>query len=257
MKTILTIIALFVAVSVQAQPASQQIPNDARALSTLQSELEVKIAEVKTLDGTMGNLTVENERLMKENKVLADNRTEQNTRLRALVDAGTLYLNNEHAKRQAEIDVLKSQYLATGCSGQVTQDRLAYCQGLHRALLAQTEPMAKEGDAFIKRERNRIEAEHAPTRDIINRQTARINQIAATMTSNFNDFTKAQDKVKAHKERISEIRIQMNNLCTNPNATLAAKQLCKIYRDGNWDGARTNLPQQTGPGLGTRSGENR
>jgi chromosome segregation ATPase len=248
MKTILTIAALLVSVSVQAQPAQYYNPGDAKIFVVLQTSLEKHLGEVSTLEGTLGNITVENDRLMKENKVLDENRKVQVAQLDGLIKVAQQQLANEQAQRQAVIDAIIAQYNATGCSGQITQDRLTYCQGLHAQALARIESLKAEGNAYLARERDRKNAELRPVQDIIRRQTVRIDQIVATMTSNFNTFTSTQDKLKHAKEQVSRIRLELTNLCTNPNATPAAKQLCEVHRSG-WDGTRR--PPLTGPRRGT------
>ena len=248
MKTILTLAALLIATSAQAQPTSQYNPGDAKVFVVLQTALEKNLNDVSTLEGALGDITVENDRLMKENKVLDENRKVQNAHLDGLIKIAQQQLADEQTQRQAVIDAVIAQYNATGCAGQITQDRLAYCQGLHAQASARIESLKAEGNAHLVRERDRKNAELRPVQDIIRRQTVRIDQIVATMRSNFNTFTSTQDKLKRAKEQVSRIRLELTNLCTNPNATPAAKQLCEVHRSG-WNG--TQRPPLTGPRRGT------
>jgi hypothetical protein len=109
--------------------------------------------------------------------------------------------------------------------------------------------MKSSGDATIRGmvtdlDRSRL----APIRDVIKRQTDRINQISDTMKSNFDRFNLANDKRLAVEARNAQIRAQLADLCANARMGSATYQLCNGV---NWDGKRTDLPPLTGPRRGT------
>lgn len=215
----------------------------------LMSDLGTSLSESARLQGEMNGFTLENERLMKENKVLADNRDQQKKEYDAIFAQSKADIEAAFAQKQAEINRVVAQWDSFGCTGQLPQAKYDWCIANKPVYQAQIDGMKKNGDDYIK---DRIYIEDAtklkPKRDVMARQTWRIDQIAITMKSNFDKFAADQTANIALQAKIAQIRAQLADLCTNARAGSASYQLCT---GANWDGKRTDLPPLTGPRKGT------
>jgi chromosome segregation ATPase len=211
--------------------------------------LTTQLEEKDKLTSSMTTFTLENDRLMKENKSLSDNRTLHQNNLRSVTAALQQQINTKKASLQAEIYAVEAEYNRLGCVGSLPPDRYAYCQQMYTTYSARIEDMKRNGDALIRNMVTDLDRQHLePIRNIIARQTVRIEQIADAMKSNFDGYTKAQEQQIAVQAKIAQIRAQLSDLCQNAPVGSASYQLCHGV---NWDGTKTNLPPLTGTRRGT------
>ena len=202
------IAAILFSAMMAAFPA-QAKTSDTATMAGLQSELASKLAETGTLQASLSTFSADNERLMKENKVLADNRTQQQKQLEAMIRAAQNALAGEQARRQAQIDAVIAEYDNLGCVGTLPQARYDYCVGARSQYQSRVDQMKTSGTTALTELRERELARARPIDDIIARQNARINEIANAMTSNFRQYTAAQDKLKVANERVAAIRLEL------------------------------------------------
>lgn len=215
----------------------------------LMSDLSASVSESTRLQGEMSGFTLENERLMKENKVLADNRDLQKKNYDALLAQGKVEIDALFAQKQAEINAVVAKWNSFGCTGQLPQAKYDWCVANRPAYESQIETMKSTGDSYIKSQISTIEITRLkPVRDIMARQTARIDQIAGTMKSNFDKFSTAQEEDAMVKTKIAVIRARLNDMCQTAPIGSASYQLCHGI---NWDGTRPDLKPLTGPRKGT------
>jgi len=218
-------------------------------ISVLMTSLTTQLEEKERLTSSMTAFTLDNDRLMKENKILSDNRLLQQNNLKSVTSAAQQQIDTKKASLQAGINAVEAEYNGLGCVGSLPPDKYNYCQGMFTTYSARIEDMKRNGNAIIKQMVIDLDRQHlAPIRDIIARQSVRINQISGTMRDNFDSYTKSQEQQIAVQAKIAQIRAQLSDLCQNAPSGSASYQLCHGV---NWDGTKANLPPLSGPGKGT------
>ena len=133
------------------------------------------------------------------------NRAQQERQLDAQLQAAERQMAQERARRQSQIDSVVGEYNALGCVNELPPARYEYCVRMHAQYSSRIDEMKASGNAALADMRERELARARPLDDIIRRQTARIDDIAKAMTGNFNQHTKAQERLQSVQSRISEI----------------------------------------------------
>jgi len=215
---------------------------DSETVSSLLVSLQTKLTKSTTLQGTMDEFTEANERLMKENKVLADNRDLQQKGFDKFKAAVTKEYDMEFSKKQAEVDKVIDEFNSFGCVGELPEAKYNQCTSLLAQYTARVEQMKADGNAYLERKVAGYNAQLEPLANVIERQTARIDEIADSMKTNFDGFLKSQEEQQKVNAQIAKIRVKLTELCSAENVSVAAKQLCNGV---NWDGKRTDLPDLT------------
>lgn len=225
------------------------MPSGAATVQEMMSDLSTQLGEEKKLGGELSGFTQDNEKLMKENSVLAGNRIEQNRLLAERTTVAQNEINALRARQQAEIDELIAEFAAKCPPKPLPQAQYDHCMSIMPNYDARVKFLKSNGDA--KRQQAAVQYDKdilEPIRNIIGRQTNRIEQIATTMKSNFDKFEEARERQIAVQARIASLRAAIADLCRSARPGSAAYQLCFGF---NWDGTRTDLPPLTGPRKGT------
>lgn len=212
--------------------------SDSAQVSSLMAQLKTNLTATTKLQGTLDDFTLANEQLMKENKVLADNRKLQQDNLDTTTEAYQKQYDGEMAAKQGAIDAVLAEYNSLGCAGTLPEAQYNRCVKLHAQYTAKIDSMKASGNAYLQVKITQYNKALEPLQSIVDRQTARIDEIYAQMTANLALYMEAQDQQKALNAEIAKIRLALTDLCSN-TASVAARQLCNGV---NWDGTRTDLP---------------
>lgn len=213
--------------------------SDSSQVSSLMAQLKTNLTATTKLQGTLDDFTLANEQLMKENKVLADNRKLQQANLDKTTAVYQKQYDSEMAAKQGAIDAVLAEYNSLGCAGTLPEAQYNRCVKLHAQYTTRIDSMKASGNAYLQTKMAQYNKALEPLQSIVDRQTARIDEIYGEMTANLALYMEAQDQQKALNDEIAKIRVTLADLCSSNNTSVAARQLCNGV---NWDGTRTDLP---------------
>lgn len=235
---------LLMALSTNTFAADVQLddgPNGLVPLPGLVEDLKTSLNEVALLDAKMDVLVDDNERLLKEYKVLSENNKEV---LNAFEQKRSAFVNTEllpyQKQKQSQMDAIAEDY-NSNCAedrvGKLPQHQYDKCQIWQRQAGAQIIQIKQEGDKHLKTIADAFDArEVASTNDILVRQRARIQQINDTMKANFATWENVQASNKKMRKHVEMLEGMIRNKCTNPTP-----QTLKWCNSVQWDGASKKL----------------
>lgn len=218
-------------------PASAYAANPA---APVMADLQASLNEIPALEKGMADITRASESLLKENRVLNANRTEQIARKNALNDNFSKKLDSLRAERQAEITKVWDEYAATGCTGTLETPKYDACVASEPSYKARTSKKAADWEVERKALNDNFQSSTIkPIQDVISRQTKGIDDIAGKIKGNLDSFTASQKKLELANLKIASLRKILNVICYATDATQMTLSTCNRV---NWDGTRTDLP---------------